>query len=309
MFSIVIPIFNKEPHLRRSIGSVLHQTYPNFELLLVDDGSTDGGLAIAESISDERVRVLKRTTPGPGGYAARNLGIKAAKYDWVAFLDADDEWALDRLDKLVGLIQKFPEAKILSSGWSEYFSERKSDLDYYTQKYQSFPSAYFDIYTLLLDKQPICTSVAVIKKQLLVEVRGFDESWNRGADLELWLRLLLTGAKGAWLNEVTAVYYKNATNMVTLNSASIDFPVFSTIKKALRKKIDKDLLIALKKFNNRINYGMTKSLLVKNKKYRKVLFSNFYFDVRLLNSVYIASLCLLFFPRRLSRSLIRQRVL
>jgi len=288
---------------------VLHQTYPYFELLLVDDGSTDGCLSIAESISDERVRVLKRLVPGPGGYAARNLGIKVAKYDWVAFLDADDEWALDRLEKLTALIQKFPDAKILSSGWSEYFNERRSNLDDFSQKYQSCPPSYFDIFTLLLDKQPICTSVAIIRKQLLIEVNGFDESWNRGADLELWLRLLLTGAKGAWLNEVTAIYYKNATNMVTLNPASTDFPVFSTIKRSLGERIDKNLQIALKKFNNRINYGLTKGLLVKNKKYRKAFLRNFYFDLRVLNHVYVASLCIFIFPSRITRRLIEQKVL
>ncbi len=132
-------------------------------------------------------------------------------------MDADDEWDKNRLAKLAELSYNFPEAKILSSGWTEFFDEEKIHLDDYSHKYSNSSTHYFDIYTLLLDKQPICTSVAVIQKDLLLRVNGFDEKWKRGADPELWLRLLLTGAKGAWLNERTAVYYKNASNMVTLN--------------------------------------------------------------------------------------------
>jgi hypothetical protein len=216
---------------------------------------------------------------------------------------------LDRLEKLRDLIKKFPDAKILSSGWSEFFSENKIALDFYSRKNKNSPSHYFDIFTLLLDKQPICTSVAVVKKELLLEVNGFGESWKRGADLELWLRLLLTGAKGAWLNQVTAIYYKNATNMVTLNHEFVDSPVFPTIKKALKKKNNYPLSIALKKFSNRINYGVSKSLLFKNKAYRKMFLNNFYWDFRALNKVYMASLILLVFPRNVSLKMIKKKLL
>src|SRR5690606_968937 len=190
MFSVVMPIHNKKPHLARSIESVLNQTFKEFELILIDDASTDGSKEVIESYEDSRIKVFYRTEPGPGGYAARNLGIRMAKYDWIAFLDADDEWENSRLAKLVELSEDFPDAEVLSSGWKEYFNDRKIYLDDYSQKYLNYPSHYFDIYTLLSDKQPIWTSVAVVKKDLLLSVDGFDEKWKRGADLELWLRLL-----------------------------------------------------------------------------------------------------------------------
>lgn len=309
MFSVVIPVFNKAPHLERSIDSVLTQTYGDFELILVDDASTDESFDILQRYDDPRIRIFSRPVPGPGGYAARNLGIKEAKFNWIAFLDADDEWDKNRLAKLAELSYNFPEAKMLSSGWTEFFDEEKTHLDDYSHKYLNSSTHYFDIYTLLLDKQPICTSVAVIQKDLLIRVNGFDEKWKRGADLELWLRLLLTGAKGAWLNERTAVYYKNASNMVTLNYKFLDSPVFPTIRKSLIDKNDRFLNTALKKFNNRINYGVTKSLLLKNKNYRKSFVRSFLFDIRAINKVFVASLVLVALPRATALQLIKRKVL
>src|SRR5690606_33739439 len=151
-FSVIIPVYNKAPHLRRCIDSVLNQTYPFFEIILIDDASTDESLSILNSYIDERIRIFFRRTPGPGGYAARNLGIKKSVFDWIAFLDADDEWDSSRLAKLEALCQDFPDAEILSSGWNEFFNERKIYLDDYSQKYLCRPSHYFDVYTLLLEK-------------------------------------------------------------------------------------------------------------------------------------------------------------
>src|SRR5690606_7754713 len=98
MFSVIIPVHNKAPHLNRSINSVLNQTFLEFELILINDASTDGSMKILESYSDPRIRLLERSTPGPGGYAARNLGIQTAKFKWISFLDADDAWEIDYLE-------------------------------------------------------------------------------------------------------------------------------------------------------------------------------------------------------------------
>ena len=90
-FSVIIPVGNKAPHLDRSINSVLNQSFKDFELILIDDATTDGSAAKLAGFTDYRIRLLKRSQPGPGGYAARNLGIKESRTNWIAFLDADDE--------------------------------------------------------------------------------------------------------------------------------------------------------------------------------------------------------------------------
>src|SRR5699024_12061080 len=115
MFSVIIPVHNKLPHLDRSIYSVLNQTYSNFELLLIDDASTDGSSEKIAEYEDSRIRRFRRDSPGPGGYAARNLGIKEAKYEWIAFLDADDEWKNEYLDELAKVLVKDRDVELISS--------------------------------------------------------------------------------------------------------------------------------------------------------------------------------------------------
>src|SRR5699024_9409054 len=113
MFSVIIPVHNKLPHLERSIYSVLNQSFRNFELLLIDDASTDGSSEKLEEFNDPRIRMFKREKPGPGGYAARNLGIENAKYDWICFLDADDEWNLDYLMNIHDVITNNPDVELI----------------------------------------------------------------------------------------------------------------------------------------------------------------------------------------------------
>src|SRR5690606_15386486 len=112
MFSVIIPVYNKLPHLDRSVQSVLNQTYSNFELILVDDASTDGSREKLRTFSDERIKVYYRDHPGAGGYAARNLGIEKATYDWISFLDADDEWTPDYLLTVSEIIKEQKDAEL-----------------------------------------------------------------------------------------------------------------------------------------------------------------------------------------------------
>src|SRR4051812_21303164 len=90
--SVVIPLYNKAFHVARAIQSVLNQSYQDFEIIVVNDASSDGGEKIVQSFHDPRIRLLQRTIPGPGGHAARNAGIKDTTTSLIAFLDADDEY-------------------------------------------------------------------------------------------------------------------------------------------------------------------------------------------------------------------------
>ena len=95
VFSVVMPMYNVEKYVRQAIASVLAQTYQHFELLCVDDGSTDGTLAIAASFADPRIRIISQENRGLSG--ARNTGINNSSGLYVAFLDSDDYWDMDKL--------------------------------------------------------------------------------------------------------------------------------------------------------------------------------------------------------------------
>src|SRR5262245_50605451 len=97
-FSVVIPLYNKHAYIRRAIESAIGQDHPPYEVIIIEDSSDDGSAQIAQSYAGHPlIRLLVRAEPGPGGYAARNLGVREALGTWIALLDADDEWKPDHL--------------------------------------------------------------------------------------------------------------------------------------------------------------------------------------------------------------------
>lgn len=115
MFSVVIPLFNKEKYISRAIESVLSQSFKDFELIIVDDGSVDNSLEIVKNVTDPRVRIIEQTNQGVG--FARNKGMSASRYDWIALLDADDAWSVDHLDELAKIINTFPSLGMVATDY------------------------------------------------------------------------------------------------------------------------------------------------------------------------------------------------
>ncbi len=115
-FSVVVPVYNKAPHIQRSLGSVLRQTFSDYELIIINDASTDGSRDEILAFSDPRIRLFDRQVPGAGGYAARNFGIVRSRADWVAFLDADDEWDGGHLARAAEGIRAYPPRSYLRAG-------------------------------------------------------------------------------------------------------------------------------------------------------------------------------------------------
>jgi hypothetical protein len=116
--SVVVPLFNKAAYIRRALDSIAHQTFGDFEAIIVDDGSTDGGDVIAASYPDARFRVLRQENQGPG--AARNTGITEAKDELIAFLDADDEWLPHHLETAVAAFGRYgSKLATFSAGYIE----------------------------------------------------------------------------------------------------------------------------------------------------------------------------------------------
>ena len=113
MISVVIPLFNKESYISDTLQSVLAQTFSNLEVIVVDDGSTDGSATMVRAINDPRVQLLEIENSGVS--MARNTGITAAKYNWIAFLDADDRWAPTFLEEMVQAIEDYPNEKIFAT--------------------------------------------------------------------------------------------------------------------------------------------------------------------------------------------------
>src|SRR5216684_3247446 len=105
-FSIVIPLYNKHSYIRRAVNSVLAQSFRDFELIVVDDGSSESSHEMLADITDPRMRLIRQDNAGGG--AARNRGIEEARAHWIAFLDADDMWLPGHIDELAALIRSHP---------------------------------------------------------------------------------------------------------------------------------------------------------------------------------------------------------
>lgn len=180
--SVIIPLYNKELIVERSIKSVLNQSFKDFELIIVDDGSTDGSVSIVESIHDDRIRLFKQENGGPS--KARNTGVKMAKGDWVLFLDADDELLLDALETFLTLINKFPNFDIYNCGRYVQKGREKHYLHLWKDECvtNNFKAWYFN-------RISPGTGATLFRKAFILSY-PYDESLRRYEDGELLFRIL-----------------------------------------------------------------------------------------------------------------------
>jgi glycosyltransferase involved in cell wall biosynthesis len=222
-FAVVVPLFNKAPHICRALDSAVSQTYPPQEIIVVDDGSTDGGDNLVTQYSKHEVRLLRRAKPGAGGYAARNLGIKSARFDWIAFLDADDEWLPTHLANLLQSILSADKPEELVGVFAGYFSAYRTGyrhVDSFTALMgeRSNSTLSFDGFLRIwikLGKCPVWTSASAFRRSALIEAGLFpEERARRGGDKDTWLRVCSLGPIRA-ASGVTAIYHKDSVNMVT----------------------------------------------------------------------------------------------
>ncbi|MCH5310461.1 MAG: glycosyltransferase family 2 protein [Prevotella sp.] len=133
MFSVIIPLYNKETCIETTIRSVLVQTYQDFEIVVVDDGCTDRSVDVVLSLKDSRIKLVRQENGGPS--KARNIGVEYAKGDWILFLDADDELLPNALQTFLGMIYKYPsESCFACNYYSVHNGKRKLYSTLYSEK-------------------------------------------------------------------------------------------------------------------------------------------------------------------------------
>ncbi|MCK9209159.1 MAG: glycosyltransferase [Salinivirgaceae bacterium] len=182
-FSVVIPLYNKEKSIKKTIESVLNQSFKDLEVIIVNDASTDNSLKVVESIKDDRIRVITKENGGVSD--ARNRGILEAKGDYIAFLDADDFWDTKYLLIMNKLINDFNDAFIFSCQFG-YLNNNDISLANSIHKKRG----YIDNYFFEANKAPLIHTSSVIIKKSCFEIIGlFNTQYKRGEDVEMWCRL------------------------------------------------------------------------------------------------------------------------
>ncbi len=240
MFSVVIPLYNKAPYIEKAIRSVAAQTCRDFELIIIDDGSKDGGFEIAK-------KLLAALTPPLGGWGAtcqsnqgvstaRNNGVKLAKYDYIAFLDADDWWETTYLEEMKNLIVQYPEAGIYASSYYKVKNGKhiQANIGVGDGFHQGLIN-YFQVYAKTL-WMPLWTGATVIKKNIFHENNGFKPTLKLGEDFDLWVRVALKYPV-AFLNIPLAYYNQD----VVLDARAVGARLYEKNEHMLFTQYDKAL--------------------------------------------------------------------
>ena len=207
MVSIIIPLYNKEQSIGRTIHSVLNQSVGIFELIVVDDCSTDSSFRQAASFSDPRLKFV-RHPQNKGVSAARNSGIRQASGDLIAFLDGDDYWETNFLEEITGLVSAYPAASVFSTNFRQIGANGTGKQLKYPLREKGYVHDFFKSakpYPL------ICSSTAVVRKACFERVGYFDPQISHGEDTDMWVRLM-SAYRFAYSPEVLATICLDAEN-------------------------------------------------------------------------------------------------
>jgi glycosyltransferase involved in cell wall biosynthesis len=241
-FSVVMPLYNKAPHVEAAVRSVLAQTIAPLELIVVDDGSTDGGREVIEKIRDPKIRLLTRVVPGPGGYAGRNYGIAEAEGEWIAFLDADDIWLPDHLAVLATAIARAPQSGVAATRFDHVFdtSRRPQRMAMHLAQKHEVDFRQFLKAWLEVRECPMWTGAIAVRRDVLIRAGLFPEGRAlRGGDKDLWLRCMRHTTL-AYRPTVTAEFNRDSTNKVSKSTSTLAPPCLVQTARGMLAGADAD---------------------------------------------------------------------
>lgn len=184
-FSVVIPAYNAGNFLKDALESVLNQTYPFYEIIIIDDGSTDSTKILVQRFEDNRIKYHYQNNRGPS--KARNEGILQAKGDWIAFLDADDLWLENHLEDATTVLLNDASLKWFCCAYQ--VQNRNIEIKKIIQNPDRKIVKFF---SEQLKTSFICTPTVIIKKEVFNEIGTFNERWKFGEDLNMWFRIGLS---------------------------------------------------------------------------------------------------------------------
>lgn len=247
-YSVIIPLFNKEKYVERAILSVLRQTFFDYEIIVIDDGSTDKSVENVPLTKSGKIKLISQQNMGVS--AARNEGIRQAEGNFVAFLDADDEWEPQFLETIEELIHCYPLAGAYCTAYDFSVDGRRVKNKFshipVSANYVLIPN-YFK--TSLYSRSPISTSSVCVKKDVFDEVGFFTVGAVTGEDIDMWIRIALKfNIAFSW--RVGAVIYKDIDNNASKNyAAKKNYPFLKYLKNIKHLgNVDTRIIESLKKF-------------------------------------------------------------
>lgn len=244
--SVVMPAFNASLFISEAIRSVLSQTYSNLELIIIDDCSTDNTVKIVETFTDPRIRLI-RNSKNSGISVSRNKGINSAKGEWIAFLDSDDIWREEKIEKQLLLYEESPEAKLIFTA-SSFINERGERL-----KYELNVPKTINRKDLLKQNLISCSSV-LVKKELMIKYPMPVSLKSMHEDFAVWLSVL-NEEKYAYAVQEPLLIYRVSSGSKSgnkLKAAQMNWNTYCYIGLNMKEKITNMTVYA---FRNLIKYS------------------------------------------------------
>ena len=291
----VIPLYNKAKYIKRALNSILSQTHQCFEIIVVNDGSTDNGPTIAAELGDTRIRVINQDNMGES--AARNKGIVEAKHDLIAFLDADDQWDPEFLKNCIRVAEAYPRAGMIGTAYK--FINHKGILRRPEFKFVPPKEGYIEnFFKTALTWNPACSSSAVVHKAVFEKLGGFPVGMHYGPDSFMWSKIALNYPI-AFINKYLAIINEGSHNRVTKNYKIVnDFPLFEYYD-SLNKVIDEEKFYYMKEYAFHKYLLISARYLRNGDKRNARLYLSKAKDTKLKKRLYRAGRLALFFPNPL----------
>jgi glycosyltransferase involved in cell wall biosynthesis len=301
--SVIIPLLNKGSCIKRAIDSVFVQKYQDFEIIVVDGGSTDGSLEIMREIRDPRLTLV--TQPTKGVSEARNFGVELSQGSLIVFLDADDEWLPGHINTCLRLREKFPEAGAFTTAYK--ICNKNGNMRW--PKYRAIPAPpwegllpnYFS--SAVHGEFPVWTSAVCIPKKIFRELGGFPTGSWWGEDADLWGRIALRYPI-AFTWETGAIYHWDVSGRACCRPSLDEEPFVRTGRKAIAEnRVPSDILPDLTEYLNKKEiYRAACHLFVNNTCSARDILRNTKTRVFVVQK--IALYCISYFPSFLAKKIL-----
>ena len=268
--SVIIPTYNCAQYICEAINSVLNQTYKDFEIIVVDDGSNDGTYEKIEGwVESNRIRYLYQSNQGCS--AARNYGISNSSGKYIAFLDADDKWLSGMLSRCLAVIEKDGCDLVSTDNYIVYLREGK-EIKGEIQSYEWIEKTPEELFLTFLEVGGIGSpEKAVFKREIFDEVGLFDASLTVYEDLDLWIRIAKYGFTWGHIREPLVIYYKGVEGSLFSRSSQCNQECRLKILKKHKKETIKKYPY-FKEIYAKLLWNFGRSYALEHKAYRKALF-------------------------------------
>jgi len=228
--SVIIPLYNKENYILKTLESVLNQTFKDFEIIVIDDGSTDNSVNRI-LIHKDKFKLLSQKNHGVS--VARNLGIETAQTDLIAFLDADDIWENNHLESLFNLSTNFKQAEMFCSRYTFVLSNKLKVKTSYIGIAENYEGFVDDFFLSSIKYRVALTSALMVRKETLKKAGLFNPLLKSGQDLEMWIKIALS-SQVAISKYYTVIYQSNIkqslSNLDPKIKTFLDFKQFKELE-------------------------------------------------------------------------------